>query len=399
MELSRAIDAGVAHSRRWRDSRPAGLPAMPRLTTAFGDAAYRAHAGRSNDDPIPRPLAVHLAVHPDPERLTREIGEVARHFDRDRDVVALQVDATAVGGSRMSDVAALTGSLERHFHFAPGPGRGFVAVLDPLALQPGELAALGTLGFNAIELVADIGATEAALRALEGAREAGLRCAVEVRLPPELAGEASRAGIDALTAARPCRLALSLPGEPRGHAGAAALQFAARLDAAGYTQVGLDPRPLSGLAPAASPWLAGTLGDGTWPVAPVGVDVIGLGIGGVGRVGDCVVQSLTDAGAWAAAIDAGLLPVWRGCVLDTEERLRIDIVEEWLRSGAISIAAVERRYGIGFAGHFSAALQRLAGYAADGLASIDSQAVRATSQGRLLLRIMAECFDNHPLRP
>jgi oxygen-independent coproporphyrinogen-3 oxidase len=177
------------------------------------------------------------------------------------------------------------------------------------------------------------------------------------------------------------------------------LQVAAQLDAAGYMEVGLDPRPLSWLAPAGSPWIAGTLGGGAWAVPPTGTDVIGLGIGAMSRIGDCVVESLADADAWAAAIDAGLLPVWRGCVLHTEERLRIDIIEEWLRRGEIPIDAIERRYGIEFAGHFSTALQRLSGYAADGLASIDSRAVRATSQGRLLLRIMAECFDHHPPRP
>lgn len=399
MELSRAIDAGLTCSFRRRDAHPARLPAIPRLTTAFDDAAYRMQAGRSNDDPIPRPLAIQLAVHPDPERLIREIEETARHFDRDRDVIALQVDATGAGASRMSDLAALTGSLERHFHFVPAPRRGFVAVLDPLALQPGELAALGALGFDAVEFATDIASTEAALRALESARKAGLRCAVEVNAPPDLAGQDLQVAIDALIAVRPDRLALSLPGEPQGDACKAVLQAAARLDAAGYSEVGLDPRPLSWLAPAGSQWIAGTLGGGDWAVPPTGADVIGLGIGAMSRIGDCVVESLADADAWAAAIDAGLLPVWRGCVLDTEERLRIDIVEEWLRRGEIPIDAIERRYGIGFAGHFSTALQRLSGYAAEGLASIDSRAVRATSQGRLLVRIMAECFDHHPPRP
>lgn len=399
MELSRAIDAGLLRRHQRRDPGRARAPAVPRLSTSFDDAAYRAQAARSNDDPIPRPLAIRLSVHPDPERLTREIEEVARHFDRDRDVVALRLDATAADTARMPAVAALTGSLERHFHIVPAPRRAFVAVLDPLALQPGEIAALAALGFDAIEFVADIGNCAAAVQALEAARRHGLRCGVELRLAPDLRGEDPRAAVDASIAARPDRLALWLPDDAGGDANTAALQLALRLDAAGYREVGLDPRPLSWLTAVGSQWFAGTLGNGHWPTPPVGADLIGLGVGAVSRIGDCVAESHADTDAWAAALDAGLLPVWRGCVLDTEERLRVDVIEEWLRTGGISIDAIERRYDIGFAQHFDAALQRLSGYVADGLASIDAQSVRATSQGRLLLRIMAECFDSpHPHR-
>jgi len=394
MELSRAIDAGLLRSPQWRASRSAQPPATPRLTSAFDDAAYRAQVGRSNQDPIPRPLAIRLAVHPDVERLTREIEEVARHFDRDREVVSLRLDATAADTARLGAVTALTGSLRRHFHFAPAARHRFVAILDPRTLQPGELASLAALGVEAVEFVAGVEATQAAVHALAAARRENLRCGIEVTLGLDVPDEDTRAAVETLLAARPDRIALVLPDE---HADtcALALHFTARLEAAGYAQVGLDPRPLSWVTAAGTQWIAGVLGE-PWPLPPVGVDVLGLGIGALSRIGDCIAESHHDSDAWAADIDAGLLPVWRGCVLTAEEHLRVEVIEEWLRTGEVSIARIERRYGITFSGHFAAALQRLSAYAADGMASVDAQVVRATSQGRRLLRIMAECFDIHP---
>jgi oxygen-independent coproporphyrinogen-3 oxidase len=46
-----------------------------------------------------------------------------------------------------------------------------------------------------------------------------------------------------------------------------------------------------------------------------------------------------------------------------------------------------------FAEYFAAELERLRALAGDGLVTLDARRIRVTPRGRLLLRIVAMCFD------
>ena len=83
------------------------------LSTAFDEPAWRDEAGRSNAEPIPRSLLLRIEQPGDSERLLREIALVAPHFDRDRDAVALQINAT---GMATVAIAASASGLARHDH-------------------------------------------------------------------------------------------------------------------------------------------------------------------------------------------------------------------------------------------------------------------------------------------
>jgi oxygen-independent coproporphyrinogen-3 oxidase len=66
--------------------------------------------------------------------------------------------------------------------------------------------------------------------------------------------------------------------------------------------------------------------------------------------------------------------------------------------GEIDIAAIEHRYDIDFHVYFEGALRELDPLIDDGLATDDGEFIKATSRGRLLLRIIAMCFDAY-LKP
>jgi oxygen-independent coproporphyrinogen-3 oxidase len=68
-------------------------------------------------------------------------------------------------------------------------------------------------------------------------------------------------------------------------------------------------------------------------------------------------------------------------------------------SGRLDIAAIEKAHGIDFPRYFAAALEQLAVLARDGLVSVDRQHLRATPRGRLLLRLIAMCFDAYLAAP
>jgi oxygen-independent coproporphyrinogen-3 oxidase len=59
------------------------------------------------------------------------------------------------------------------------------------------------------------------------------------------------------------------------------------------------------------------------------------------------------------------------------------------------VAALERRYAIDFEHYFADSLAQLAPLEADGLVTLTRGRVAATTQGRLLLRNIAMCFDRY----
>lgn len=61
--------------------------------------------------------------------------------------------------------------------------------------------------------------------------------------------------------------------------------------------------------------------------------------------------------------------------------------------------AVEDRHGIDFETYFAPDLARLGELAADRLVEVDQGLIRATSRGRLLLRIICACFDRYLQQP
>jgi oxygen-independent coproporphyrinogen-3 oxidase len=72
--------------------------------------------------------------------------------------------------------------------------------------------------------------------------------------------------------------------------------------------------------------------------------------------------------------------------------------------GEIPVAALERRHAIDFGEYFADALARLQPMVDDGLVRIEAgrkgpHRIAATTQGRLLLRNIAMCFDRYLDRP
>ena len=124
-------------------------------------------------------------------------------------------------------------------------------------------------------------------------------------------------------------------------------------------------------------------------------DLIGVGVSAISHIGDSFSQNPRDLPGWEFALDLGQSPVWRGLALDLDDRIRADVIQQLMCNGAIDVQLIERRYDIGFDGYFRASLARLAPLIADGLAVREAGRIAATSRGRLLLRIIAMCFDKY----
>jgi oxygen-independent coproporphyrinogen-3 oxidase len=183
---------------------------------------------------------------------------------------------------------------------------------------------------------------------------------------------------------------------PTPDAKLALLQLAIeRLTAAGYRYIGMDhfalPEDALALAQASGTLHRNFMGYTTH----ADTDLVAFGVSAIGHVGDSYSQNPRDLPAWEAAIDAGHLPTWRGMRLDADDLLRADLIQQLMCHGAIDKAALEARHAICFDLYFEQELARLPPLVADDLVEVTPDAIRATSRGRLLLRIIAACFDRY----
>jgi oxygen-independent coproporphyrinogen-3 oxidase len=118
-------------------------------------------------------------------------------------------------------------------------------------------------------------------------------------------------------------------------------------------------------------------------------------VSAISHIGDSFSQNPRDLPGWEAALDAGRLPVWRGIELSKDDWLRADVIQQLLCHGRIDVAGIESRHGIDFNDYFAGALTALQSLAEDGLVTVTAKQIAATSRGRLLMRIIAMCFDRY----
>ena len=449
--MSNLIQFDPALLRRYDRPGPryTSYPSSPQFRPDFTEADFRRHARRTNDEPIPRDLSLYVHVPfcfspcfycgcnriitrdtsrgaPYVERLLREAELVSKLFDRDREVAQIHLGGGTPNFLEVSALRGLLDGLARHFRFTTRADRDFSIELDPRCVRPGDIAAYAGMGFNrasfgvqdfdrevqqAINREQSVGET---LRALEECRTSGFR-SVNVDLIyglPRQTLSGFRDTLDIIAEARPDRVAVygyaHLPQMfkaqrriaeqdlPDAAARLDLLQAAIeRLSAAGYVYIGLDHFALPGDE------LSRALHSGSLQRNFMGYtthaacDLIGLGVSAISHVGDSFSQSHRDITGWELAIDQGRLPIHRGLALDDDDIIRAEVIQQLMCSGVIDRAGISARHDIDFDEYFADALLQLVPLAGDGLVEVDERHIVATSRGRLMLRIIAMCFDRY----
>jgi oxygen-independent coproporphyrinogen-3 oxidase len=429
--------------------RYTSYPTAPQFSAGFGPHEFEEAVRTSNGDPIPRRLSLYLHV---PfcfspcfycgcnrvitrdlgrgevylARLEREVSLVAPLFDRDRDVIQLHLGGGTPNFLNATQLGELMECLNRNFHFSGARDRDFSIELDPRTVATGDIEALAFMGFNRASLgvqdfdpevqesVNRLQSVEGTLAVIDACRKHGFR-SVNVDLIYGLPGQ-TRAGfgktLDIVVGARPDRLAIygyaHLPQLFRGQRQIdesrlpspeeklGLLQLAIeKLSAAGYRYIGMDhfALPEDELSRASE---AGTLHRNFMGYTThAESDLVGMGVSAISHIGDTYSQNPRDLPGWEAAIDAGRLPVWRGMQMSADDIARADLIQQLMCRGEIDIPALEDRHDLHFLEYFHEDLLRLTELAADGLVEISETRIRATSRGRLLLRIIAACFDRY----
>ncbi len=162
---------------------------------------------------------------------------------------------------------------------------------------------------------------------------------------------------------------------------------------AGYVAIGLDhfAKPGDSLARAD---LAGTLHRNFMGyTVQAGTDLLGLGVTSIGDVNGALVQNELKLSRYTEALRNGRLPVRRGFVRTSVDRLRERVISDLMCRHRVVKAEIERAFGIDFDDDFRVELDRLEPLREDGLVQLCDDSVSITALGRSFVRNAAMVFD------
>jgi oxygen-independent coproporphyrinogen-3 oxidase len=126
-----------------------------------------------------------------------------------------------------------------------------------------------------------------------------------------------------------------------------------------------------------------------------GDDVLGLGISAIGDVRGAYVQNEKKLSTYETMIAAGKLPVARGVARTADDAVRLKVIHELMCNFRVDTGAIEREFGIDFAGYFATDLAALAPHEREGMVTVTPARIEATAVGQLFVRNIAMCFDRY----
>jgi len=422
-------------------------PTADRFAAAFGEATYRhALAGR-NIGGITRALSldVHGPVCSDGcchcggdegiardggnplqylEYLGREISLAAAAIGGDRRIVHMHWGGGVPAFLGQEEMRALCDKLDAHFERAPDCERSIE--IDPGSIKPGAMAFLGGLGFNRVsfdvrdselsnsEAMKGIQAGDLTRGVVDEARGAGFRSVnlnLFYGLPRQTLDSFNRT-LDQMLELDPDQITLHgyahKPEEREaatgiGNSGLVSAESrlqiltlaVGRLTRAGYLYLGMDhfAKPHNDLAIAQRQGrlLRNVHGYSSRPEC----DVLGFGLGAIGRIGPTYSQNVKCLREYTSAVDMGRLPVHAGLVLSRDDLVRGAVIQVLACNFRLSVESVETAYLINFWDYFSRELGDLKSLEEDGLLDLQPEWIVVTPKGRLLVRTVCMAFDRY----
>ncbi|MBL4645562.1 MAG: coproporphyrinogen III oxidase, partial [Rhizobiales bacterium] len=120
--------------------------------------------------------------------------------------------------------------------------------------------------------------------------------------------------------------------------------------------------------------------------------IVGLGATSIGRTPFGYIQNIAETGAWARAVEQGVLPIAKGCDLTPDDKLRAEIIERIMCYGMVDLKAVTDAHNAP-ENWCESNTGKLNSLSDDGLLEIDDGVLRLTQAGLPLSRVVAAAFD------
>jgi oxygen-independent coproporphyrinogen-3 oxidase len=167
------------------------------------------------------------------------------------------------------------------------------------------------------------------------------------------------------------------------------------LTSAGYVYIGMDhfAKPDDELARAQA---NGTLYRNFQGYSThANCDLLGLGVTSIGMINDSYSQNYRGMEDYSQALAEDRLPVFRGLVLNEDDKIRRDVITDLICNFKLDKARIEQAYSIKFDDYFNSAIQQLIAMSDDGLIELNNNTITVTAKGSLFIRNICMCFDNY----
>ncbi len=429
--------------------RYTSYPTAAHFSDEFTAGDYKKHALRSNEvlNPPPLSLYVHIpfcqslcyycACH---KVITRNTNRVNTYLDSLYEEIAMQaalfdddrvVEQIHFGGGTptyLSDkqLYELLAHLRNRFNLQTGCKREFAIEVDPRSVTTHKIRALAEIGFNRLSLgvqdfdprvqqavnrnqsVVDI------ITLVEHARDvkfSSISFDLIYGLPHQTEESFSRT-LDTVIDIKPDRLSVynyaHLPNRFKGQrmikerdlpSPDVKLKILKRtiekLSNASYIYIGMDHFALP------DDELVKAQQNGTLQRNFQGYsthrdcDLIGLGVSAIGHIDDTYAQNGSTTIEYQMALEAGKLPVRRGIEVDSDDRIRAEVIQQLMCYGQVDYSYFQQHLDTDFPNYFNSELTRLAPLQRDGLIELYPNRIQITATGRMLLRTVAMVFDRY----
>lgn len=126
-----------------------------------------------------------------------------------------------------------------------------------------------------------------------------------------------------------------------------------------------------------------------------GADLIGIGLTSISETENAYFQNYKDLKNYEKAIDEGKLPVFRGVILNEEDKIRKYVIMEMMANFSFDINRFEEKFGINFFEKFENELKELQEFVDAGLVEITPEKIKVNRTGSLLIRNIVLPFDEY----
>ena len=126
-----------------------------------------------------------------------------------------------------------------------------------------------------------------------------------------------------------------------------------------------------------------------------GADLIGIGVTSIGEVEDAYIQNYKDLKNYEKAIDEGKLPVFRGVILNDEDKIRKKIIMEMMANFSLDIKRLQKETGINFFEKFADEIKEMQEFVDEGLVTISDDKIEVSKTGTMLIRNIVLPFDEY----
>lgn len=430
--------------------RYTSYPTAPQFSSEFSRRDWLDAASRSNSSQKPLSIYCHIPfcetvcyycgcnkiITADRKRtlpylaaLKKEISLQAQFIDTHRPVVQFHFGGGTPTYFTDEQLSELVEHFHQNFQFAANDQLEASIEIHPQTVTPARLAHLQQLGFNRISLgIQDFNsAVQKAVNRFNSADEVALLCqaARELNIKsismdliyglPKQTTESFSQTIDTIIGLKPDRISLFSYAHmphlfkvqqqiiasdlPSSREKLAMLHLSIdTLQAAGYRYIGMDhfALPEDELAQAQD---AGVLHRNFQGYSTRGgCDLLAFGVSAINQLDDTYAQNHKDIKSYQETLAANELPLSKGLRLNCDDLIRKAVINQLICHFAVQFSVIERQFNIRFDEYFTDALTQLQPLAEANLCRIDTQGIRVTTAGRLLIRRVCMAFDAYLTR-